>query len=83
VYADHLEGYIWAENVSWIRLGTNTTGGSITYGNTTTTNYGVNRIAATGKLNGYGWATNAGWINFGDTNGGGAFIDPTTGDFSG
>lgn len=75
VYADHLEGYVWAENVGWIRLGTNTTGGSIIYGNTTTTNYGVNRNATTGKLYGYGWATNAGWINFDDTNGGGAFMD--------
>ncbi len=49
VHADHLEGYVWAENVGWIRLGANTTGGSITYGNTTTTNYGVNRNATTGK----------------------------------
>ncbi len=83
VYADHLEGYVWAENVGWIRLGAYTGGGSHTYANTTNTDYGVNRDATTGKLSGYGWATNAGRINFMPTHGGGVVMDLTTGDFSG
>ena len=83
VYADHLEGYVWAENIGWIRLGAYAGGGAHVYENTTTTNYGVNRDTTTGQLSGYGWATNTGRIKFDDTNGGGVFIDLTTGDFSG
>ncbi|GEM_PF-3050869 len=82
VYADHLEGYAWAENIGWIRLGAYTGGGDHTYTNTGNADYGVNRNPATGRLSGFGWATNAGWINFSPTDGG-VFIDPSTGDFSG
>ena len=66
VYADHLEGYAWGENVGWIRMGTHTGGGSNTYGNTSATDYGVNRDGD-GNLSGYAWGTNVGWINFNPT----------------
>jgi len=33
VYDDHLEGYAFAENVGWIRLGTHTSGGTHNYTN--------------------------------------------------
>ena len=32
VFADHLEGYAWQENIGWIRLGTHEDGGAHTYG---------------------------------------------------
>jgi len=83
VYNDHLEGYAWAENIGWIRLGSFAGGGTHSYANTSKTDYGVNRNALTGELSGFAWATNAGWINFKPAHGGGAFIDPATGDFSG
>ena len=81
VYPDHLEGYAWGENVGWIRLGTHTGGGSHTYGNTSASNYGVNRDTGTGALSGYAWSTNAGWINFAPANGG-VTVSPA-GEFSG
>jgi hypothetical protein len=82
VYADHLEGYAWAENIGWIRLGAYIGGAAHTYTNTSNADYGVNRNTTTGELSGFGWATNAGWINFKPTHGG-VTIDPATGDFSG
>jgi hypothetical protein len=81
VYSDHLEGYAWAENVGWIRLGSYDGGGAHTYGNTSNTNYGVNRDA-NGNLSGFAWGTNVGWINFNPTHGG-VRIDPPTGSFDG
>jgi hypothetical protein len=80
VYTDHLEGYAWGENIGWIRLGTHTGGGAHTHGNTSATDYGVNRDAS-GNLSGYAWGTNVGWINFDPTNGG-VTID-ATGSFDG
>jgi len=77
VYADHLEGYAWGENIGWIRMGTHIGGGLHTYGNTTATDYGVNRDLA-GKLSGYAWSTNVGWINF-DASDGGVTVGPGTG----
>jgi hypothetical protein len=79
---DHLEGYAWGENVGWIRLGTHVGGGTHTYGNTSASDYGVNRDAA-GNLSGYAWGTNVGWINFDPTGAEGVTIDPLTGDFDG
>jgi hypothetical protein len=64
VYPDHLEGYAWAENTGWIRLGTHTTGGAWTYLNTSATNYGVNRNPTSGALSGYAWSSTVGWIRF-------------------
>jgi hypothetical protein len=81
VYPDHLEGYAWGENIGWIRLGSYTGGGAHTYGNTSNTDYGVNRDAS-GHLSGYAWNTNVGWINFSPTHGG-VTIDPATGSFDG
>lgn len=81
VYEDHLEGYAWGENVGWIRMGTHTGGGAHTYGNTSNTDYGVNRDGS-GNLSGYAWGTNVGWINFNPTHGG-VTIDPISGSFDG
>ena len=81
VYSDHLEGYAWAENVGWIRLGTHTAGGSHTYLNTLSTNYGVNNDGS-GNLSGYAWGTNVGWIKFNPT-GGGVTISTSDGKFDG
>ncbi len=81
VYPDHLQGYAWGENVGWIRLGKHTGGSPHTYGNTSNTDYGVNRNTGTGALSGYAWSTNAGWINFAPTNGG-VTVSPA-GEFSG
>jgi hypothetical protein len=81
VYGDHLEGYIWAENVGWIRLGAHTGGSPHTYDSTNAANYGVNRDQG-GRLTGYAWGANVGWINFAPT-GGGVTIAPGTGAFTG
>ncbi len=81
VHADHLEGYAWGENTGWIRLGTHTGGGAHTYGNTSATDYGVNRDSD-GNLSGYAWGTNVGWIHFNPTDGG-VSVDPATGSFDG
>ena len=80
VYDDHLEGYIWAENIGWIRLGTYESGGAHTYANTSAADWGVNHSA--GALSGYGWSGNAGWVNFSPTHGG-VTVDPATGVFDG
>jgi uncharacterized repeat protein (TIGR01451 family) len=70
VYDDHLEGYVWAENIGWIRLGTFTAGTAHTYANgASAADYGVNNNGS-GTLSGYGWSTNAGWVNFSPTHGG-------------
>jgi len=81
VYDDHLEGYIWAENVGWIRLGTQTSGAAHTYANTSATNYGVNNDGS-GNLSGYAWSTTIGWINFNPSHSQ-VTIDNTSGDLDG
>jgi hypothetical protein len=81
VYPNHLEGYAWGENIGWIRMGTYTGGEAHTYGNTSATDYGVNR-EGDGTLSGYAWGTNVGWINF-DPEHGGVTIDPANGSFDG
>ncbi|NCC26175.1 MAG: IPTL-CTERM sorting domain-containing protein [Deltaproteobacteria bacterium] len=82
VYATHLEGHVWGENIGWIRLGSYTGGGTHTYGNTNQTNFGVNRTG--NQLSGYAWGENIGWISFGSSvHHAGVQIDPATGDFSG
>jgi len=63
VFATYLSGFVWAENIGFIKLG-NSIGGP--YSNTTPTNWGVNRDN-TGKLTGYAWSESAGWINFNPT----------------
>ena len=78
VHDTYLSGYSWAENIGWIKLGS----GTGPYGNTTSTNWGVNHDNSTGALSGYAWSENAGWINFDSTNGL-VTIDPSTGKFSG
>lgn len=68
VYADRVEGYIWAENIGWINLSPASYGGVMNDGN--------------GNLSGYAWSENTGWINFSPANGG-VTIDVFTGKFSG
>jgi hypothetical protein len=70
VYADHLEGYVWGQGIGWVRLGTHTLGGAYIYGNSSPSDYGVNRNSTTGELSGYAWGSNVGWIKFNPTNGG-------------
>lgn len=55
----HMRGFVWAENIGWIHVGS----GSGPYLNTTGTNHGVN-IDPDGTLRGYAWGENIGWINF-------------------
>ncbi|MES0336447.1 MAG: hypothetical protein SFH39_08850 [Candidatus Magnetobacterium sp. LHC-1] len=74
----YLSGYLWSENIGWIRLAYNTSG---PYTNTNTTNWGVNSDAS-GNLSGYAWSENAGWIKFNPT-GSGVTINTTTGSFDG
>jgi len=81
VYPDHLEGFAWSENLGWIKLGSNTTGGTLTYANTSASDWGVNRDDA-GNLSGFAWSEAAGWINFNPTDSQ-VTIDPATGDFNG
>jgi hypothetical protein len=83
VYEDHLEGYAWAENIGWILLGSYEGGGAHTYGNTSNTDYGVNRDPASGALSGYAWSKNVGWINFDPDGDEVVTIDPATGEFDG
>jgi hypothetical protein len=80
VYADHLEGFAWAENIGWIKLGSYSGGGYHTYANSTNTGWGVNLDGA--NLSGYGWSETAGWIIFNPANGG-VTINPATGVFDG
>jgi len=81
VYTDHLEGYAWGENAGWIRMGTHAAGGTHAYGNSSTSDYGVN-IDGSGTLSSYAWGANVGWINFSPTNGG-VTIDLISGALSG
>ncbi len=61
----YISGYVWAENVGWIKLGS----GTGPYANSDATNWGVN-MDASGKLSGYAWSSHVGWINFSPTHGG-------------
>ena len=60
----YLTGYVWTENVGWIKLGV----GTGPYANTGPTDYGVN-MDASGNLFGYAWSSHFGWINFHSTHG--------------
>jgi hypothetical protein len=82
VYSDHLEGYVWGENIGWIRLGSYDGGGAHTYDNSTAADYGVNNDGA-GHLSGYAWGTNVGWIDFDPAGDEQVTIDPASGEFDG
>jgi hypothetical protein len=75
----YLTGYVWAENIGWIKLGADSGG---PYANSNSTNWGVNKDSATGDLSGYAWSENVGWINFNPSNSQ-VTIDPTTLKFNG
>ena len=81
VYSDHLEGYAWSDAVGWIKLGSHSGGGSHSYANSSSSNWGVNRDAS-GGLSGFAWSENAGWINFAPSHAQ-VTIDPATGRFAG
>jgi len=78
VNATFLSGFVWAENIGYIKLG-NSSGGP--YTNLSSTNWGVNRDV-NGNLSGYAWSENAGWINFNSTHSQ-VSISTTDGSFSG
>lgn len=73
----YLRGFVWAENIGWIKLGA----GTGPYANTGPADWGVN-MDASGKLSGYAWSSHCGWINFSPSHGLVA-IDPASGLFSG
>ncbi|MEJ2745614.1 MAG: hypothetical protein P8123_08040, partial [bacterium] len=58
-----VSGYIWQENVGWIKLAY---GGIPPYGNTSSTDWGVNNDG-NGNLSGFGWSEKTGWVNFNPT----------------
>ncbi len=76
-----LLGYVWAENIGWIKLGHTPWGGG-QYSNDAADNWGVNRNDSTGELSGYAWSENVGWINFDSTNSQ-VTINTSTGKFDG
>jgi len=73
----YLSGYVWAENVGWIKLGS----GTGPYANTGPTDWGVN-MDASGNLSGYAWSSHCGWINFRPAHGQ-VTVNTTTGRFYG
>ena len=60
VFETYLTGFVWAENIGYIKLG-NDSGGP--YNNTNSSDWGVNHDGS-GNLSGYAWSENVGWINF-------------------
>jgi len=94
VYDDCLYGYVWAENVGWIKLGTSTdacqTGTAKGYENDSNSidddgdgivdDWGVHNDGD-GNLSGYGWGENIGWINFNPTHS--QVVIDSSGHFSG
>ncbi len=73
----YLSGYVWAENIGWIKLGS----GTGLYANNGFTEWGVN-MDASGKLSGYAWSSQTGWINFHSSHGQ-VTVNTTTGRFDG
>lgn len=61
-----LKGYIWCENVGWVRIGDGSPASPGKYANAVvngTLDWGVN-IAFNGDLFGLAWGENIGWVNF-------------------
>jgi len=75
----YLAGWVWAENIGWIKLGSD---GGGPYNNDASDDWGVNRDSGTGDLSGYAWSENAGWINFNPTDSQ-VTMDTGTGEFDG
>jgi hypothetical protein len=80
LYPDHLEGFAWFENIGWVKLGSHTGGGSVSYANSSNSDWGVNLNA--GNLGGFAWSETSGWINF-SPSGGGVTFDPVSGALDG
>lgn len=59
-----LSGNVWSADTGWINLGDGSPANGIRYGNTNSTDFGVN-VDAAGNLGGLAWSANTGWINFG------------------
>ncbi len=79
VTEDGIYGYIWAENIGWIKLACD---GNPPYENTSNSNWGVNNDGS-GNLSGFAWNDNAGWINFSSANSRVVIDLESGGDFSG
>jgi hypothetical protein len=60
----YLIGFVWTENVGWIKLGS----GTGPYANSGPADWGVN-MDASGNLSGYAWSSHCGWIKFDPTHG--------------
>jgi hypothetical protein len=73
----YLTGYVWTENVGWIKLGS----GTGPYANSGPADWGVN-MDASGNLSGYAWSSHCGWINFHPTHGQ-VTVNTSTGRFDG
>jgi PKD repeat protein len=73
-----LTGYVWAENIGWIKLAAHDKG---PFENSDASNWGVN-IHADNTLSGFAWSENTGWISFASANHQVTF-DPISGAFQG
>jgi hypothetical protein len=58
-----LSGFVWAENLGWLYLGSGAPLFGNYYSNAVPGDTGVN-IAPNGDLFGYAWGENIGWVNF-------------------
>jgi hypothetical protein len=81
VFDTALSGYSYAANFGWIHFGDGTPTNGHIYGNSSSTDYGVN-VSPSGELSGYAYAANIGWITFEQTHGQ-PKLDLRTGKFSG
>ena len=61
-------GYIYSANCGWISLGDGTPANGHSYGNASSTDFGINHDGH-GNLSGYAYGANIGWINFEQTYG--------------
>lgn len=76
VAASYCSGYIFGQQVGWIRLGSGRPADGYHYRNDSPTDFGVNVLAA-GELRGFAYGANIGWLTFGDE--GHPHVDPTDG----
>jgi len=74
-------GYIYSANCGWISLGDGTPANGHSYGNASSTDFGINHDGH-GNLTGYAYGANIGWINF-EQSQGKPKVDLSTGELSG
>jgi hypothetical protein len=78
VSKDGVTGYLWGENIGWIKFDYDGMAGAA---NTSATDWGVVNDGC-GNLSGYAWGENIGWVNF-DPAHSQVVVDHETGSFSG